>query len=132
MLAHERAHLTHHHHRYRTLAEVAAAVNPLLARVRDQIGFQLERWADEDAANAVGNRRLTARSLAHAALATTGTTVLGFAEHEVPARARALPSGPITGRPVATLPTVAVLAAGASALTNATYAFIRVLTALIS
>ena len=38
MLAHERAHLTHHHHRYRTLAEVAAAVNPLLARVRDRSG----------------------------------------------------------------------------------------------
>ena len=72
LLAHERAHSTHRHHRYRALAEVAAAVNPLLGRVRDQIGFQLERWADEDAAGAVGNRRLTARSLAHAALATTG------------------------------------------------------------
>ena len=81
------------------MAEVAAAVNPLLARVRDQIGFQLERWADEDAANAVGNRRLTARSSAHAALATTGTTVLGFAEHEVPARVRALLSGPVTAAP---------------------------------
>jgi hypothetical protein len=100
--------------------------------VRDQIGFQLERWADEDAAGAVGNRRLTARSLAHAALATTGTAVLGFAEHEVPARVRALLSGPVTSRPVATLPAVAVLVAGASALIDATYAFIRVLTALIS
>jgi hypothetical protein len=36
---------------------------PATGSVRDQIGSQLERWADEDGANAVGNRRLTARSL---------------------------------------------------------------------
>jgi Peptidase family M48 len=70
VFAHERAHLAHRHHRLVALAAGAAAVNPLLIRVRDAVGYLVERWADEDAALAVGDRDLAARAVARAALAT--------------------------------------------------------------
>jgi Zn-dependent protease with chaperone function len=70
VFAHERAHLTHQHHRLVATTAAAAAVNPLLAGVRDAVSYLVERWADEDAATAVGDRRLTAQAVARAALAT--------------------------------------------------------------
>jgi Zn-dependent protease with chaperone function len=70
VFAHERAHLAHHHHRLVATTAAAAAVNPLLITVRDAVGYLVERWADEDAATAVGDRRLTAQAVARAALAT--------------------------------------------------------------
>jgi hypothetical protein len=70
VLAHERSHLTRRHHRLTAAACTAAALNPLLIPVRDAVSYLVERWADEDAAAAVGDRRLTARSVAKAALAT--------------------------------------------------------------
>ena len=70
MLAHERAHLAHRHDRLVAVAAAAAALNPLLGRVRDAVAYLAERWADEDAAVAVGDRDLTARAVAVAALAT--------------------------------------------------------------
>ncbi|GAB3530927.1 M56 family metallopeptidase [Phytohabitans suffuscus] len=69
MLAHERAHLTGHHDRLVSWAAAAAAVDPFLASVRDEVAHQAERWADEDAAAAVGDRALVARAVARAALA---------------------------------------------------------------
>ncbi|MFF0133419.1 M48 family metalloprotease [Streptomyces mirabilis] len=93
LLAHEHAHLAHRHHHYNALGEMACALNPLLRRLRDELGFALERWADEDAAHVVASRPLAARSLARAALAGTGrgpATALAYLRHEVTARVRAL------------------------------------------
>jgi Zn-dependent protease with chaperone function len=70
LFAHERSHLAHRHHRLVTAAATAAAANPLLIPVRDAVAYLVERWADEDAAAAVGDRHLTAQAVARAALAT--------------------------------------------------------------
>ena len=70
VFAHERAHLVHRHHRLVWATALAAAVHPLLVPVRDAVAFLAERWADEDAAAEVGDRDLTARAVARAALAT--------------------------------------------------------------
>jgi len=69
LLAHEGAHLRHHHHLYTQLARLAAAANPLLRPLARVIAEGTERWADEVAAAEVGSRRLAARGLARAALA---------------------------------------------------------------
>jgi Zn-dependent protease with chaperone function len=69
LLAHERSHLRHRHDRYRRLVGFAASLNPLLRPTVAAVDFLLERWADEDAAGAVGSRQLTARALARAAVA---------------------------------------------------------------
>lgn len=70
MLAHEQAHLDLAHHRYLRAAEMAAGV-PMLRPVARAIRYATERWADEEAAVAVGDRRIVARALSRAALATT-------------------------------------------------------------
>jgi Zn-dependent protease with chaperone function len=70
LLAHEGAHLDGHHERLLAMTEAAAAVNPLLRPARRAVAFLCERWADEVAARAVGDRRLAAQALATAALAT--------------------------------------------------------------
>jgi Zn-dependent protease with chaperone function len=68
MLAHETAHLRHHHHGYRLVAALAAAVNPLLRPLVDAVEFASERWADETAARVVGDRAVVARALARLGL----------------------------------------------------------------
>ena len=72
VFAHEHAHLTHHHHRLVAATAAAAALNPLLIPVREAVAYLVERWADEEAAAAVGDRDLTAQAVARAALATAG------------------------------------------------------------
>jgi hypothetical protein len=92
VVAHERSHLSHHHALYQLVAEIVGTVNPLLRPIQRQIGYSLERWADEDAAATIG-REITAT-----ALATTATTaarresevVLSHATSYVPERIRAL------------------------------------------
>ena len=69
LLAHEAAHLTHRHHVYVQLGELAAAANPLLRPAAAAVRHAVERWADEVAAEEVGDRPLTARALARAGLA---------------------------------------------------------------
>jgi Zn-dependent protease with chaperone function len=71
VLAHETAHLRHHHHRYRLAAELAAAVNPLLRPLAGAVDYATERWADEVAAGTVGDRRVVARALARCGLQAT-------------------------------------------------------------
>ena len=71
VLAHERAHLVHRHHRLRALTELAAALNPLLVPARSAVAFLVERWADEAAAEVVGSRRQAAAALARVALTTS-------------------------------------------------------------
>ncbi|MFJ6776623.1 M48 family metalloprotease, partial [Kitasatospora sp. NPDC091257] len=68
LLAHERAHLRHRHHRYLLTTQLAACVNPFLRPLQDAVAYSAERWADEDSAQAVGDRRITARAVARAAL----------------------------------------------------------------
>lgn len=68
VLAHERAHLQHGHHRYVLAAELCAAAFPFLGPIARRVRFYTERWADETAATHVGSRELVARAIARAAL----------------------------------------------------------------
>ena len=69
LLAHERAHLACRHHLFLAAAEFAAALHPALRGLRAPLSYALERWADESAARATGDRVLTARAVGRAALA---------------------------------------------------------------
>jgi Zn-dependent protease with chaperone function len=71
LLAHERAHAAGLHYLFGTAARLAAAANPLLHPVAAAVGYTMERWADEHAAAVEGDRRLAARAIARAAIATT-------------------------------------------------------------
>ena len=91
VLAHERAHLAHRHHVLMAVTGAAAAVNPLLRPVRDTVAYLIERWADEDAAAALGDRDLVARAVAKASLATVDRRpALGVHGGVVVRRVRAL------------------------------------------
>jgi beta-lactamase regulating signal transducer with metallopeptidase domain len=112
LIAHERAHLRHRHHRLQALIDLAAAVNPLLIPARGLVAFLLERWADEDAAADIGSRELTARSLARAALAGDRTATFpppfaGYVDRAVTRRVTALSRTP---PPDLRVPAVALLA----------------------
>ncbi len=132
LLAHERAHLHHRHHRYLRAAAMAAAVNPLLRRLAQHIAFQVERWADEDAAAAVGDRNLTARALARAALGTrTRSPGLAFTEHAATRRVRALIAAPPVSRLRSFVPAAAALIVGAAAAGDALLALGRITAALL-
>jgi hypothetical protein len=99
VLAHERAHLDHRHHRHRHAAVLLASANPLLRRLPEAIGYLTERWADEDAAR-VTSRPSTASALQRVAelggsrldhsTATMHSAVVG-----VPERILALQSDPL-------------------------------------
>ncbi len=93
MLAHERAHLQHRHHRFLVLAGFAAAAVPLVRPISTRVRFCTERWADESAAAYVGDRSLVARAIAKAALASVGPpprTALALLGLGVPGRIGAL------------------------------------------
>jgi Zn-dependent protease with chaperone function len=70
MLAHEAAHLACHHYAFVAAAHLATACNPLLKPVAAAVTYTVERWADERAATACGDRRQVARAVGKAALAT--------------------------------------------------------------
>jgi hypothetical protein len=72
LLLHERAHLTGHHHRYRLGAALAGAVDPLQHGVGAAVSYATERWADESAAAALGDRAAVARALARSGLRSSG------------------------------------------------------------
>ncbi|EST29947.1 M56 family metallopeptidase [Streptomyces roseochromogenus] len=114
LLAHERAHLRGRHHVFQSLWRLAAALNPLLRPLAAAGGFALERWADEEAAARVGSRRVVARAVGRAALASSPRTAspphLAVTGGPVPQRVRALLAPPPPRR---TLP----IAAGALLLT---------------
>jgi hypothetical protein len=107
LLAHERAHLRGRHHLYRAAAELAAAVNPMLRPLGPAVRYATERWADEDAATATGDRASVARALArvglrrHAPPAPIGwrAVALAGAESAVVTRVRALLATPPRRRP---------------------------------
>jgi hypothetical protein len=98
VLAHEHAHLAHSHRIFATIAGLAAAVNPILGPVRRDLGFVLERWADEEAAARTAPS-VAARAIAKAALvklslgrpgSLAGGAVLYVAAVGVPERVAAL------------------------------------------
>ena len=69
LFAHERAHLAYRHHWFNVVADLAAVLHPALRGLRAPLLYNLERWADESAVRAVGDRRLVARAIGRAALA---------------------------------------------------------------
>jgi Zn-dependent protease with chaperone function len=70
LLAHERAHLAGRHHLFLAAVALACTCHPALRVLRAPLSYALERWADEAAAEAVGDRRLAARAIGRAALAS--------------------------------------------------------------
>jgi Zn-dependent protease with chaperone function len=76
LLAHERAHADGHHFAFIALSHFAAAANPLLRPVAAAVSYTVERWADERAAGRCGDRRLAARALGKAALASSSRAAL--------------------------------------------------------
>ncbi len=126
LLAHERAHLRNHHGLFRLVVRLAAGVLPVVRPLVKDCDYQLERWADESAARAVGDRVLTAQALARAALAGRGSKqavpagALGFAERGVTSRVSALLAQPPKsdlrrlGLPVVLVVSTAVLSIEAS------------------
>ncbi|GAY10926.1 M56 family metallopeptidase [Pseudonocardia sp. N23] len=68
LLAHERAHLVHHHHRYLRAAYLAAMLNPLLGPVERAVDQAVERWADDAAVREVGDRATVAEAIGVAAV----------------------------------------------------------------
>ncbi|MEU5694807.1 M48 family metalloprotease [Actinosynnema sp. NPDC020468] len=114
LLAHERAHLTHRHHRHLLVTTLAAAAQPTLRPLRAAVAYSVERWADEVAAERVGDRHAVARAVGKAALATRRSTTapagaLHAAAGPVPRRVAAL-LAPTGRRRVAALVTVVAVA----------------------
>ncbi|GAA1439138.1 M56 family metallopeptidase [Nocardiopsis tropica] len=97
---HEHSHLRHGHHVYTVLGAFSAAVFPPLNSLHSSLRLALERWADEDAAAATGDRELVAQTIARVALAAPALRSawhLAFAQSPVVHRVEALlgdaPSG---------------------------------------
>jgi hypothetical protein len=119
VLAHEFAHLHHQHYRFLLAGDLAVAVAPFLGPLRSRMQFALERWADETAVQEIGDRRVVARAIAHAALAGASSTssILGVSSTGVPARVEALLVPPSGRKPFRLACAVALLAfAGAATL----------------
>lgn len=93
VVAHERAHLQHRHHRYLLAGELSVAIVPLLRPLVAQLRLATERSADETAVDVLdGDRQLVARTIARAAMTHTvhAGLVGGFGGGSVPARVQAL------------------------------------------
>lgn len=95
VVAHERAHAHYRHDRYLLTAELAAAALPPLRALARRVNYSIERWADEAAAAACGDRRLVAITLGKVALQTNPPTVAGFSGLGVASRMGALLEPPI-------------------------------------
>ena len=95
LFAHELSHRRHRHDRHIAIADLSSAAVPLLRPLADQLRFATERWADEDAAAAVGDRVVVARALTQAALAGSAAPPgsLSIAETDLSARLTALLDG---------------------------------------
>ncbi|WP_330238800.1 M56 family metallopeptidase [Streptomyces sp. NBC_00525] len=94
MFAHERAHLAGRHHRFLLTVQLAARANPFLRPLRTAVAYSTERWADEEAAQAVGDRRTVARAVGKSALMAGVSPAPGLAHFAaagpVPRRVAAL------------------------------------------
>lgn len=121
LLAHEQAHLDGRHDLHLTAVALAAAVNPLLGTIPKALRLATERWADEAAAQATGNRATVAATIEHAAsrirrVPVAGLLTLAAAASDVELRVAALLEGPPRRRLAseATLALLAVLAIAAA------------------
>ena len=99
LLAHEGAHAAGHHYLFTALTHFAAAANPLLRPVAGTVTYTVERWADETAARDCGDRRLAARAVGKAAIASAPASARPAARGRTGHRraippARRHPSGP--------------------------------------
>ncbi|MFQ6144231.1 M48 family metalloprotease [Streptomyces seoulensis] len=141
LLAHERAHLSGRHHFLSLLTDLGATVHPAVRGLRGPLDFHLERWADEEAAAAVGDRKAVATAVARAALAGAarprgaggGYPRLSVASGPVPRRVEALllpePAAPRGGArragAVGLAATVAVSALAALALAYGLHEYVE-------
>lgn len=119
LLAHERAHLVHAHHLHRSVVAVASAANPCLLALRSTVVRTTERWADEDAAFEVGDRRRVASALIRSALIASRAPAAALlaAANDVPLRVAALLEGERQCRPAAAAAAALLLiVAGAAVL----------------
>jgi Zn-dependent protease with chaperone function len=98
LLAHERAHAAGRHYLFTAAVRLAAAANPVLRPVSGAVSYSVERWADEQAARAVGSRELAARTVAKAALAAAAApprhrpaAVLAAVPRQLPASSGVVP-----------------------------------------
>lgn len=113
VIAHEQAHLRHQHHRYLAASAVCAATVPALRRLDANLRFAVERWADEDVAATVRDRRFVAHTIARVALPSRGSSAIpALSDVGVAARVEALlqdapPPSPIAGAAMLTNATVA-------------------------
>lgn len=113
MLAHEASHLRHRHTWWLLAADLAAAINPTLRATARTLRHTVERWADEDAADTVADRRTVAHAVARAALAADAyrcrrpATVTAATGGDVPARVAAL-LAPRRRRPAVAVAAVAL------------------------
>jgi hypothetical protein len=137
LLTHERAHLTAHHYLFVALAGLGAAANPLLRPLATAVTYTIERWADERAATATGDRTRVARTVGKAALAARHAPArtrppgpaLGILGRRsplagagpVPRRVAALLAPPLRRRPGLAIATAAVLAAATCSAAEAAH-----------
>jgi hypothetical protein len=123
LLAHERSHLRAAHWVFRLATRLGAALLPSAKPAIAGCDLAIERWADEVAAAEVGDRTLTARAVAKAALAATDywrfTLSLAFAEHGVGQRVEALLAPQRSSKWTPTLLLTCLAMVGAAALLDA-------------
>lgn len=113
--AHELSHLKRRHHLYVHLADIAAAANPLLRNIPGAVRIGVERWADEEAAAGVGDRRAAGRAVARVALVRSAIT------HS----AKNAASQTIGGPAVAGAPAAAILGVAQYAVADRVQALLR-------
>lgn len=111
LFSHERSHLRHRHDRFLYAVDLGVAVVPLLAPMRRFVRFATERWADEDAALVVGDRRLVARAVSRAALAQNSAVQPGLALASLGVRERVDELLRVPARPAVVHATLLVTAA---------------------
>ncbi|MER5796216.1 M56 family metallopeptidase [Streptomyces sp. NPDC001980] len=123
LLAHERAHLRGRHHVFQSAWRLTAAACPLLRPLAETGGYVLERWADEEAAEHVGDRTVVARAVGRAALASAKAPAgasLAATGGAVPQRVRALLAPPPPRRALPLVAGAALLALSCASLAEAT------------
>jgi hypothetical protein len=76
VLAHERAHARYRHDRYLLIADLSVAIVPFVSPIARHLRFCLERWADEQAVAACGDRHFVARTLTKVALGSAAAPTL--------------------------------------------------------
>lgn len=84
LFAHERTHLSARHHRHLLTVQLAACTNPFLWPLRSAVTYMVERWADEQAAEAIGSRKAVARAIGKAALVSGGASPATLASLAAP------------------------------------------------